>query len=172
MAETRLKIKTYGDPVLRRKAKPVKEVTDDTRKLLNSMAESMYINSGIGLAAPQLGVSSQMIVVDIGDGLHKLVNPKIIKRQGNQAIQEGCLSVPGACVKVRRAREVWVEAVNENNLEVKLHARDLFACVLQHEIDHLDGKLIVDYASFLSRARIKKKLAAAKSAVSDAKLKI
>ncbi|MFA4988518.1 MAG: peptide deformylase [Candidatus Omnitrophota bacterium] len=172
MAETRLKIKTYGDPVLRKKAKPVKDVTDDTRKLLNSMAESMYINSGIGLAAPQLGVSSQMIVVDIGDGLHKLVNPKIIKRQGNQAIQEGCLSVPGACVKVRRAREVWVEAVNENNLEVKLHARDLFACVLQHEIDHLDGKLIVDYASFLSRARIKKKLAAAKSAASDAKLKI
>ncbi len=158
MPETRLKINIFGDSVLRKRAKLVKEVTVEYRKVLSLMAQSMYEHSGIGLAAPQVGMSVRLIVVDIGEGLHKLVNPKIVKRQGTQAIQEGCLSVPGACVKVKRSRQVWVEALDENNHPVKIEAKDLFACVLQHEIDHLEGKLIVDYASFLQKLKIRKKL--------------
>jgi len=158
MPETRLKINIFGDSILRKKARLVKEVTVEYRKALSLMAQSMYEHSGIGLAAPQVGMSVRLIVVDIGEGLYKLVNPKIVKRQGTQAIQEGCLSVPGACVKVKRSRQVWVEATDENNHPVKIEARDLFACVLQHEIDHLEGKLIVDYASFLEKLRIKRKL--------------
>ena len=158
MPETKLKINIFGDSVLRKKAKPVKEVTVEHQKVLSLMSQSMYEHSGIGLAAPQIGMSVRLIVVDIGEGLYKLVNPKIVKRQGSQAIQEGCLSVPGASVKVKRSRQVWVEALDENNRPLKLEAKDLFACVLQHEIDHLEGKLIVDYASFLQKLKIRKKM--------------
>jgi len=164
MPETKLKVNILGDPVLRKKAKPVKKVTAEHREILNSMAESMYEHSGIGLAAPQVGISVQLIVVDIGEGIHKLVNPKIVKRQGRQAIQEGCLSVPGVCIKVKRSKQVWVEALDENNCALKLEAKDLFACVLQHEIDHLEGKLIIDYTSLLGKLRIKRKIAALKKA--------
>ncbi|MDD5116336.1 MAG: peptide deformylase [Candidatus Omnitrophica bacterium] len=158
MLGTRSKINILGDPILRKKAKPLQEVTAEYRKLLSSMAASMYEHSGIGLAAPQIGVGARLIVVDIGEGLYKLANPKIVKRQGVQSIQEGCLSVPGACVKVRRSRRVWIEAMDENNRPLKIEAKDLFACVLQHEIDHLEGKLIVDYASLLEKLKIRRKL--------------
>jgi peptide deformylase len=170
MPETKLKINIFGDSVLRKKAKPVKEVTAEHRKALSLMASSMYENSGIGLAAPQVGMSLRLIVVDIGEGLYKLINPKIVKRQGAQAIQEGCLSVPGACVKVKRSRQVWVEAFDENGRPLKLEAKDLFACVLQHEIDHLEGKLIVDYASFLQKLKIRKMLNALRKEVRVRKL--
>ncbi|MDD5128906.1 MAG: peptide deformylase [Candidatus Omnitrophica bacterium] len=170
MPETKLKINIFGDSVLRKKAKPVKEVTAEYRKVLSLMSQSMYEHSGIGLAAPQIGMSVRLIVVDIGEGLYKLVNPKIVKRQGSQAIQEGCLSVPGASVKVKRSRQVWVEALDENNRPLRLEARDLFACVLQHEIDHLEGKLIVDYASFLQKLKIRKKLKELKRELKTRKL--
>ena len=160
MPETKLKIKVFGDPILRKKAKPVNRVTSEHREILSQMAQSMYEDAGIGLAAPQIGISAQLIVVDIGEGLYKLINPKIVKRQGSQAISEGCLSVPGVCIKVKRSKEVWIEARDENNHLLKIAAKDLFACVLQHEIDHLKGRLIVDYASFLEKLRIKRKLAA------------
>jgi peptide deformylase len=172
MPETKLKVNVFGDPILRKKAKSVKQVTAEHRKILNLMAESMYAHSGIGLAAPQVGISAQLIVVDIGEGLYKLVNPKIVKRQGSQAIQEGCLSVPGVCVKVRRAKQVWVEALNENNCALKLEAKDLFACVLQHEVDHLEGRLIIDYPSFIEKLKIKRKLAALKSESKTCKLQL
>ena len=158
MPETTLKIKVFGDPVLRKKANPVNRITTEHREILSQMAQSMYEGSGIGLAAPQIGISAQLIVVDIGEGLYKLINPKIMRRQGSQTISEGCLSVPGVCIKVKRSKEVWIEARDENNHLVKIAARNLFACVLQHEIDHLKGKLIVDYASFLEKLRIKRKL--------------
>jgi len=172
MPETRLKVNIIGDPVLRKKAKRVKEITAEHRKILNLMAESMYEHSGIGLAAPQVGISAQLIVVDIGDGLYKLINPKIVKRQGSQAIQEGCLSVPGVCIKVRRSKQVWVEAFDENNCALKIEAKDLFACVIQHEIDHLEGRLIVDYASLLEKLRIKRKLGASKTGAKACKLQL
>jgi peptide deformylase len=172
MPETRLKVRILGDPVLRKKAKPAKEVTAEHRRILNLMAESMYSSSGIGLAAPQVGISTRLIVADIGEGLYKLVNPKIVKRQGYQAIQEGCLSVPGICIKVRRSKQVWVEALDENNRPLKIEATDLFACVLQHEIDHLEGRLIIDYTSFLKKLKIKRKLAALKKNAKAAKLQL
>lgn len=172
MLETKLKIKIFGDSVLRKKAKPVKRVTDEHRQILSQMARAMYEDSGIGLAAPQVGVSAQLIVVDIGDGLYKLVNPVIVKRRGSQSIREGCLSVPGVCIKVKRAKQVWVEAQDENSRFIEFEAKDLFACVLQHEIDHLKGKLIVDYASFLEKLRIKRKLAVLKTKVKACKLQL
>jgi len=159
MLETKLKIKVYGDSILRKKAKPVSRVTDEHRQILSQMAKTMYDDSGIGLAAPQVGLSEQLIVVDIGEGLYKLINPVILKRQGKQSISEGCLSVPGVSVKVKRAKQVWVQAFDEQGHEIELEAKDLFACVLQHEIDHLKGKMIVDYAPFLQKLRIKRKLA-------------
>ncbi|MDD5120883.1 MAG: peptide deformylase [Candidatus Omnitrophica bacterium] len=172
MQKTKSKIKIYGDAVLRKKAKPVVKITPDHSEILSRMAKTMYEDSGIGLAAPQIGISSQLIVVDIGEGLYKLINPKIVKKEGVQAITEGCLSVPGVCIKVKRSKKVWVEAKDENNKPVKIEAKDLFACVLQHEIDHLKGKLIIDYASFLEKIRIKRKLSALGSKLKTAELQL
>lgn len=159
MPETKLKIRIFGDAVLRKKAKPVGRITDEHRHILSRMAQAMYDDSGIGLAAPQIGICAQLIVLDIGEGLYKLINPKIVKKQGKQSISEGCLSLPGVCIKVKRAKWVWVQALDENNRSVEIKAQGLFACVLQHEIDHLKGKLIVDYVSFLEKLRIKRKIA-------------
>ncbi len=172
MPETKLKIKVFGDSVLRKIARPVVRVNDEHRLILSQMAKTMYDDSGIGLAAPQIGFSVQLIVVDIGEGLYKLVNPRIIKRQGKQAISEGCLSVPGVCIKVKRAKRVWVQAQDESGCFIEIEAKDLFACVLQHEIDHLKGKLIIDYASFLEKLRIKRKLVALKTKVKACKLQL
>ncbi|MCG8432083.1 MAG: peptide deformylase [Candidatus Omnitrophica bacterium] len=158
MPPTVLEIKTLGEGVLRKAARRVDEVTPNDRNLLSRMAQTMYESSGIGLAAPQVGVSKAMIVADIGSGLYKLVNPKVVRKEGKQVLEEGCLSIPGICVKVKRARRVWVAALDEQGEPVTVEAGDLFACVLQHEIDHLSGKLIVDYASFFQRARIKRQI--------------
>jgi peptide deformylase len=118
----------------------------------------MYENSGVGLAAPQIGINASMIVADIGTGLYKLINPRIIKREGSQVQEEGCLSVPGVCIKIKRAKKILVQAQDEFGEPVTMEAGDLLACVFQHEIDHLRGRLIVDYASFFQRLKIRKKL--------------
>lgn len=172
MAEIKLKIKVFGDSVLRKIAKPVRRITNEHRQILSQMAETMYDDSGIGLAAPQVGISAQLIVLDIGEGLYKLINPKIVKRQGRQSISEGCLSVPGVCIKVKRAKQVWVQAQDENDRSIEIEAKDLFACVLQHEIDHLKGKLIIDYASFLEKLRIKRKLTVLRTKDKACKLRL
>lgn len=158
MEETALKIKVFPDPVLRRKSRPVVKVTDSHRRVLSEMARIMYENSGIGLAAPQVGVSETMIVVDIGNGLYKLINPRVIKRSGRQQLEEGCLSVPGVCLKIKRAKCIKVRGLDESAKPVAIEAEGLLACVFQHEIDHLKGKLIVDHASFLDKFKIKRKL--------------
>ena len=155
---TGLRIKLFGDPVLRKKALAVKKITPRHKQILSSMARLMYEGGGIGLAAPQAGILETMITVDIGSGLYKLINPKVVKREGRQALEEGCLSVPGVCVKVRRAKKITVHAQDEEGKPLSIEAEDLLACVLEHEIDHLRGRLIVDYASFIERMRIKKKL--------------
>ncbi len=162
MTGTKLKIKVFGDKVLRKKARPVTKVTEEHRKILSQMAQTMYNDSGVGLAAPQIGLSAQLIVVDVGEGLYKLINPKIIKSLGRQINSEGCLSVPGVCIKVKRAKQVRVQALDENSQPIEIEAKDLFACALQHEIDHLKGKLITDYATFLEKLRNKKRLAVLK----------
>jgi peptide deformylase len=158
MKETSLRIKIFGDPALKKKSSPVKAISDTHRNILSRMSELMYAQEGVGLAAPQVGINEEMIVVDIGSGLYKLVNPRLVKHSGSQINQEGCLSLPGICVKVRRANSVLVDALDEEGKKVKIDAAGLLACVMQHEIDHLKGKLIVDYASFLERLKVKKKL--------------
>jgi peptide deformylase len=122
------------------------------------MAQLMYKEGGIGLAAPQVGVNLNMIVVDIGTGLYKLVNPKIVSKSGSFSIEEGCLSVPGVCIKVGRAKNIVIEACDDAGKEIKVEAEDLLACVIQHEMDHLRGKLIVDYAGFVDKMKFRQKL--------------
>ncbi len=158
MSETALRIRLFGDPVLRKRAKPVKEVTQGQRDILSQMARLLYASSGIGLACSQIGINESMIVVDIGSGLYKLINPKIVEKQGLQVMEEGCLSIPGVCIKVKRAKKVKVKAWDEFAKPLVIEAEDLLACCLQHEIDHLKGKLIVDYASFFDKLKIAKKL--------------
>ena len=160
MKETALRIRIFGDPALRKRTRLVHKVTDSHRQALSTMAQLMYKGAGIGLAAPQAGLSESMIVVDIGSGLYKLINPKVVSMKGTQSLSEGCLSVPDICIKVKRARKIVVHALDESGKPVDIQAEDLLACVLQHEIDHLKGKLIVDYASFFEKLKIKSKLAA------------
>lgn len=167
---SRLKIRLFGDPVLRRRSVLVKEVTPRHRDILSKMAQLMYEASGIGLAAPQVGFNEDMIVVDTGSGLYKLINPKVTKREGSQVLEEGCLSIPGVCIKVRRAKKVLIKALDEYGNPLNLEAQDLFACVLQHEIEHLKGKLIVDYASFFEKLKIANKLKELKKRAKDEKL--
>jgi len=159
MKETALRIRLFGDPALRRKTELVHKVTDSHMYALSSMAQLMYKGAGIGLAAPQAGLNEAMIVVDIGSGLFKLINPKVVSMKGIQVLSEGCLSIPGICIKVKRAKKILVHALDEFGKPVDIQADDLLACVLQHEIDHLKGKLIVDYASFFEKLKIKNKLA-------------
>jgi len=158
MKETILKIKLFGDPALRKRAKTVKGITTRHGGILSRMAQLMYAGSGIGLAAPQVGINEAMIVADIGSGLYKLINPRIVKREGQQTLEEGCLSIPGVCIKVKRAKKVLLEAQDESAQALTIEAQGLLACVLQHEIDHLRGRLIVDYALFLEKLKIKRKL--------------
>ncbi len=171
MPETRLKIRLFGEPVLRKKAWPVKEITSFQRDILSKMAQLMYEAQGIGLAASQVGINEAMIVVDIGSGLLKLINPKIIKKEGSQVMEEGCLSIPGVCIKVKRAKKVKIAAEDELGKPVAIEAEGLLACVLQHEIDHLKGRLIVDYASFFEQLKMRRKLVELKEKVkTDEKL--
>jgi len=160
MNETVLKIRVFGDPVLRRKARAVRGITVSHNQILSQMAQLMYDSGGVGLAAPQVGINEAMIVVDAGSGLYKLINPCIVQRQGFQVLEEGCLSVPGICLKIKRAKKIAVRARDENGKTLKIEAQDLLACVFQHEIDHLKGKLIVDYASIVEKFKIKRKLTA------------
>ncbi len=137
--------------VLRRKAKPVKVITAAERKLFDDMLETMYKSKGVGLAAPQVGISKQMIVIDIGSGPLKLLNPKIIKKRGKCQMEEGCLSLPDVQVKVKRPKFVMVEAQDLSEKHLRIEAKGLLARVIQHEIDHLYGILLVDYMSWHKR---------------------
>lgn len=157
----------FPDPVLRKKAKPAGEAAAHYRGILSEMAQLMYSSSGIGLAGPQVGLSESLIVADIGKGLYKLINPKIIKKEGAQSMEEGCLSIPGVCIKIKRAEKVVVSALDEYGKPLTVEAEGLLACVFQHEIDHLSGKLIIDRASFFEKIKIKKILEALKKKAGD-----
>lgn len=171
MEETELQIKIVGDPVLLKRAKQVSKVTSNHRALLSKMSRLMYSSSGVGLAAPQVGVSEALIVVDIGACLYKLVNPKITKKEGVQISEEGCLSVPGITMKIKRAKSVIVNALDDTGKPVIIEAENLLACVFQHEIDHLSGKLIIDYASWLDKIKIKNKLPEAVKTLKNERLR-
>ena len=138
-------IKTYPNPVLRKKSEKVNRVTDEERKLIDYMTQTMYANEGIGLAAPQVGVAKRIIVGDSGRGLLKMVDPEITEKTGNSFLEEGCLSVPGNFVEIQRAEEITVSFLDENGNALTKNFSGLTARIIQHEIDHLNGKLIIDY---------------------------
>ncbi len=156
-----LNILEFPDERLRKKAVAVQFVDDKIRKLVDDMLALMYEAKGVGLAATQVNVQQRVVVIDVSE--HKdsplcLINPEIISREGDEESEEGCLSVPGFFEKVNRAEKVRVKALDREGKAFELEADQLLAVCLQHEIDHLDGKLFVDYLSPLKRQRIKKKL--------------
>ena len=156
-----LDILHFPDTRLRNVAKPVAQVDDSVRKLIDDMFETMYQAPGIGLAAIQVNQPRRVIVVDISEERNQplaLVNPEILDRQGEEEMDEGCLSVPGVYEKVQRAERVRVRALDREGKSFEREVDGLLAVCIQHEIDHLDGKLFVDYLSNLKRQRIRKKL--------------
>lgn len=156
-----LNILHYPDPRLRNKAEPVREVNDEIRQLADDMLETMYDAPGIGLAAIQVNVKKRVIVIDISEDNSDplvLINPEVIEAEGEREFEEGCLSVPEAYEAVTRADKIKVKALNFDNESYEFSADGLLATCIQHEIDHLDGKLFVDYLSNLKRQRIRKKL--------------
>ncbi len=155
------KILHYPDSRLRRIAEPVERVNDEIRTLIDDMAETIYDAPGIGLAAPQVDVAQRVIVIDISEtknDLHVFVNPEIITHEGEQTLEEGCLSVPGIYDNVTRAERITVHAEGRDGKTFELQASGLLAACIQHEIDHLEGKLFVDYLSRLKQQRVRKKL--------------
>lgn len=157
-----LPILRYPDPRLHTRAAPVREVNDEIRQLIADMAETMYEAPGIGLAATQVNVHQRVVVIDVSEdksALLALVNPEIIARSGEQVCEEGCLSVPGIYDKVSRSETVRVRALNQQGKLFELDAEGLLAVCIQHELDHLEGKVFVEYLSQLKQTRIKGKLA-------------
>ena len=150
------------DDRLRTVAKPVEEVTPEIQKIVDDMIETMYDEEGIGLAATQVDIHKRIVVIDISETRDEpmvLINPEILEKRGEDGIEEGCLSVPGARALVPRAAEVTVKALDRDGKEYTFDADDLLAICVQHELDHLMGKLFVDYLSPLKRKRIQDKLA-------------
>jgi peptide deformylase len=146
-----LDIRVLGDPVLRKETEIVEDVNDDIRKLINDMFETMYAAEGIGLAAPQVGRTERITVMDVEGAKFALVNPEIVNRQGTARGEEGCLSIPDVFGEVERSYTVTVRALNERGEEIEIVGNELLARCLQHEIDHLHGKLFLDYLSVLKR---------------------
>lgn len=156
-----LNILHYPDERLHTVAQPVAVVDDRIRRLIDDMADTMYAAPGIGLAATQVDVHEQVLVIDISEdrnGLRTFINPRIVASSGVQDYEEGCLSVPGIYETVRRAEKVTVEALDRNGQPFTLEADGLLAVCIQHEMDHLKGKVFVEYLSQLKQGRIKNKL--------------
>jgi peptide deformylase len=165
-----LTILEYPDPRLRTKAEPVETVDDELRRLVDDMLETMYAAPGIGLAATQVNVHKRVLVLDISDTKddpYCFINPEILERNGVTVGEEGCLSVPGVTDSVERAESIRVRALDRNGEPYEIDADGLLAVCIQHEIDHLDGKLFVDYLSQLKRQRIKKKAVKTRKRDSD-----
>jgi len=156
-----LNVLTFPDERLRTVAKPVEAVTPEIQKMVDDMLETMYDEDGIGLAATQVDFHQRIVVIDISetrDDPMVLINPEIIEKRGEDGIEEGCLSVPGSRALVPRAAEVTVKALDRDGNPYQFDADDLLAICVQHELDHLEGKLFVDYLSPLKRQRIKQKM--------------
>lgn len=157
-----LPILKFPDPRLRKKASPVQGVDESIRRLAADMAETMYAAPGIGLAATQVDVHKQVIVIDISEdktGLITLINPRIVERDGEQVYEEGCLSVPGIYEKVTRSEHIRVITLSLDGAEHEIEAHGLLAVCIQHEMDHLQGKVFVDHLSQLKQTRIKNRIA-------------
>lgn len=156
-----LPILQYPDPRLHKVAKSVVSVTEQTRKLIKDMAETMYAAPGVGLAATQVDVHERIVVIDVSEehnDLKVLINPVLLNAEGEEESEEGCLSVPGIYENVTRAERVVVKALDENGKECKLEADGLLAVCIQHEMDHLQGRVFVEHLSHLKQTRIRAKL--------------
>jgi peptide deformylase len=156
-----LEILHFPDPRLRNVARPVTTVDDVVRQLVDDMFETMYAAPGIGLAATQVNVDKRIVVIDISEEKNQplcLINPEIIESRGIEEMEEGCLSVPGVFDVVQRADSIRMRALDRDGESFEIETDGLLAVCIQHEIDHLDGKLFVDYLSQLKRTRIRKKL--------------
>jgi peptide deformylase len=156
-----LTILEFPDPRLRTRAQAVEQVDAGLRKLIDDMFETMYAAPGIGLAATQVNAHKRLLVIDVSESRKEplvFINPEILDRQGVEETEEGCLSVPGVYDKVTRADRIRVRALDRDGRQFEMDADGLLAVCIQHEIDHLDGKLFVDYLSELKRTRIRKKL--------------
>ncbi|MEA3411928.1 MAG: peptide deformylase [Pseudomonadota bacterium] len=156
-----LEILHFPDPRLRRRAEPVVRVDDNVRRTVDDMLETMYAAPGIGLAAIQVDIPRRIIVIDVSERKDSplcLINPEILARDGVEVMEEGCLSVPGVFEKVQRADHIVARALGRDGIVMEFESDGLLAVCIQHEIDHLDGKLFVDYLSPLKRQRIRKKL--------------
>jgi peptide deformylase len=157
-----LEIKKYPERVLKQKAKPVTSFGEDLQSLIDNMIETMYAAPGIGLAAPQVGSSKRLAVIDISSRDDKfpllvLVNPVVVTCEGEVEFEEGCLSLPEYTAKVKRAEKVVVSAFDRNGKSIEIEGTDLLAIALQHEIDHLDGMLLIDRISPIKRDFFKKR---------------
>ena len=145
------KIVEIGDEVLREIAKAVPQITPNIIKLLDNMADTMAEAEGVGLAAPQIGISKRVIVIDVGEGLIELINPEVLESSGEDTDAEGCLSIPDVVGDVTRCAKVTVKGLNREGEEITLEGKGILARALQHEIDHLDGILFVDKATQVTR---------------------
>ena len=154
----KLKLCINNDLVLRKRCRAVSKFGNKELELFENMVETMYREEGIGLAAPQVGILKKILVVDVGDGPIKLANPKIIKKSGSGLMEEGCLSLPEVLVKIKRSLQVTVSGQNEKGEPIIIDATNMLARALQHEIDHLKGKLIIDYLPWLKRKKMSQKL--------------
>ena len=142
----------YPNVILKRGCSPVTIVGNKEKDILQRMVKTMYLNRGVGLAAPQIGINKQLAVVDIGDErLIKLINPTVIESEGTEIMEEGCLSIPNLYIHLKRAKRIKVKLLNENGQEFYLEATDLLARAILHEIDHLKGRLIIDYLNPIKR---------------------
>jgi peptide deformylase len=165
-----LEILKYPDPRLRTVAKPVAEVTDEIRQLIEDMLETMYAAPGIGLAATQVDFHERLLIIDITEDKTQplcFINPEILEMSGSMENDEGCLSVPEVYESIERAEHIRVKAQDKNGQEFELEAEGLLAVCIQHEMDHLEGKLFVDYLSQLKRSWLKKKMSKARKRDSD-----
>ena len=154
-----LEIRKYGDPILRKKCQEVKDVNQGIKKLADDMTETMFEFKGAGLSAPQIGKDKRMITENLGNGKSlSLINPKILKKTGKIIMEEGCLSLPNIFVEVKRPEEVVVEGLDKDGKKVRTKAKALLSRILQHEIDHLNGILMIDRIPFWKRWKLREKL--------------
>ncbi|SHE93595.1 peptide deformylase [Marinitoga hydrogenitolerans DSM 16785] len=154
-----LKVRIIGDPVLRKKATKVENIDDKFRELLDIMTEVMYKEDGVGLAAPQVGISKKFFIMDDGKNLRKVINPEILEFLGDEVIfEEGCLSIPGIFLNVKRPEGIRVKYTNENGEEIEEELHEYTARIFQHEYDHLGGTLFIDKVSTATKAKVKGKI--------------
>ncbi len=154
MKKTELKLQLYGKKILRQRVKEVKEITPEVREYLEGMLKLMRKEGGIGLAANQAGIDLRLVVIETQDKVWKIINPQIRRKKGSIVFEEGCLSFPGLSLKIKRAKEVWVDFLDVDGNKVSVKAEDILAVAFQHEVDHLDGILFIDHIPYLERLKI------------------